>query len=103
MRIRLLTRLGQNKPGSLIDTTDTEADWLITNGKAEAVDDDSQQQDTSRTAGSEQQDEPLDPDAVNKDDLKAQAEALGLPTSGTKAQLADRIQQHQERQQAADD
>lgn len=34
--------------------------------------------------------------SLTKDELKAQAEALGLSTDGTKADLADRIREAQE-------
>ncbi|MBP2341110.1 hypothetical protein JOF41_007364 [Saccharothrix coeruleofusca] len=97
--VRLLTRLGQNKAGATVEFTDTEADWLITAGKAEALD---QQTSTRQQEKQEEVEEP-DPETTTLADLQAKAKEYGLPTSGTKAQLADRIQQHLERQQQTGD
>jgi SAP domain-containing new25 len=43
------------------------------------------------TGGTTVQEAEIDPDEVTLAELKEQAEAKGLPTYGTKAQLAERI------------
>ena len=37
MRVTLTKRLGQNKPGTVIDTTVTQARWMFERGVAEAA------------------------------------------------------------------
>lgn len=96
MRIKLTSRLGQNQPGSIIDVTKTEADWLFLNGHARPADEHQ----------AEPQDEPAEDDTADSDsddltgltlaELKTKAEELGLPTYGNKAQLAGRIAEAQE-------
>lgn len=93
MRVKLLRRLGQNPAHSTLDVRDAEGDWLIERGAAVAT-----------QAGPRRHPEPPDessiepavesepdPQTATLADLRSQAEDLGLPTYGTKAQLAARI------------
>lgn len=118
--LRLLVRLGQHKAGDLIEYSKAEATYLVDAGKAERVHtttlvlepvaDNAEQQpeaqqdtdeDQYQEQGAEQHDEQ--PAALpSLPDLKAQAVKLGLATYGSRAQLADRIQQHHDRQQPRD-
>ncbi|MGW4114810.1 SAP domain-containing protein [Actinosynnema sp. NPDC004786] len=105
-QVRLLRRMGQNPAGSVRLYSDSEAAWLVGNGFGEYFG-------GSQTAPAAEpevdQAPPADPHdeqrqpAPSLADLKAEAERLGLPTYGTKAQLADRIDQHKATLEQGDD
>ncbi|MBB1153499.1 SAP domain-containing protein [Amycolatopsis dendrobii] len=90
MRVTYTHRLGQNSKGTTRELTDTEAAWLIERGHARPAD-----TATDTPAADTAPDDTPAPDAATLAELKARAEACGLPTYGTKAQLADRIAEHQ--------
>lgn len=94
-QVRLLRRMGQNPAGSVRLYSDTEAAWLVNGGYGVYVGsgDTEQPAPVAAPAETEQQGDDQRPAAPNLAELKAEAEKLGLPTYGTKAQLADRIDQ----------
>lgn len=93
MRVTYTHRLGQNRKGHTRDLSDTEAAWLIDRGHARTADTGSETAHDAPAGGPAPEDTP-DPDTATLAELKAHADALGLPTYGTKAQLAARIADH---------
>lgn len=105
MKIRLLRKLGQNPAGAVIDRTHQEAEQLVRQGYAEhaphddtPADVDDHEADVDSNAASDQGDgtdntgsQSTGPTAA---ELKAHAERLQIATSGNKAQLSERIEQH---------
>jgi hypothetical protein len=94
MRVTYTHRLGQNRKGTTQDLSDTEAHWLIERGHATATDTGSESATHAPEDDTAPEDTP-DADTATLAELKAHAETLGLPTYGTKAQLAARIADHQ--------
>ncbi|MFC6090863.1 SAP domain-containing protein [Saccharothrix lopnurensis] len=103
-QVKLLRRMGQNPAGSIRTYRDSEAEWLVNSGHAEYVGSVTHREPEppAHTAPEEQGDDQRPP-APDLATLKAQAGALGLPTYGTKAQLADRIEQHKATLEQPDD
>lgn len=95
MRVTYTKRLGQNSKGHTRDLSDTEAAWLIDRGHARMADTDTESA-TDAPAPTPAPEDAPDLDTATLADLKAHADALGLPTYGTKAQLAARIADHQD-------
>lgn len=94
MRITYTKRLGQNKRGTTRDLSDTEAEWLIHRGHATPADTGPQTAQDAPEDDTAPEDTP-DADTATLAELRAHAESLGLPTYGTKAQLAARIADYQ--------
>jgi hypothetical protein len=95
MRVTYTHRLGQNRKGSTQDLSDTEAEWLISRGHATPADTGSESHAHAPADDPAPEDTP-DTDTATLAELRAHAESLGLPTYGTKAQLAARIADHQD-------
>lgn len=91
MRVTYTHRLGQHGHGTTRDLSETEARWLIARGHARPT----ETAGDAPAATTAPEDTP-GPDTATLAGLKAQAEALGLPTYGTKAQIAARIDDHQD-------
>lgn len=102
MKIRLLRKLGQNPIGAVIDRTHQEAEQLIRqNFAVHAPSEDAQADmdeggdqgeanpDANQQGGT--QNEGTGPTAA---DLRDHAAKLQISTSGTKAQLSERIEKH---------
>ncbi|WP_372663599.1 SAP domain-containing protein [Amycolatopsis kentuckyensis] len=94
MRVTYTHRLGQNRKGTTRDLSDTEARWLIERGHATATDTRSETA-TEPPAEDTTPDDTPGADTATLAELRAHADSLGLPTYGTKAQLAARIADHQ--------
>ena len=87
MRVKL-TRGNRRRE---VELTDIEAQWLIDHGYAEKAA-------SKRSKDASEPSEGGDEDALDNaslNDLQAIAEEQGLATYGTKAQLKDRIRDHQ--------
>lgn len=95
MRVTYTHRLGQHRKGTTRDLSDAEARWLIERGHATPTDTGSETAQDTPTGDTAPEETP-DPDTATLAQLKAHAETLGLPTYGTKAQLAARIADHQD-------
>jgi hypothetical protein len=113
VKIRLIRPAAQHTAGTVLDRRPSEASVLVRSGVAEYVVEqqqaDTDQADTSDTADTPEVDsnstegsvdtvtstgrpnEQSDLDGWSLAELRARATDLGLPTYGTKAQLADRI------------
>ncbi|MET9262389.1 SAP domain-containing protein [Amycolatopsis sp. NPDC004079] len=91
MRVTYTHRLGQHRTGTTRELSDTEAAWLIDHGHARPAD-----TATDAPATDTAPDDTPDPDTATLAELKTQADALGLPTWGTKAAIAARIAEHQD-------
>lgn len=105
MKIKLRTRLGQNPAGAVIDTSDSEAQWLVVHGKAlwmpvqdaetadaETADAEPYSEDEPQPAASEVTNDADEPErVVTLAELKTRAQELGVATYGTKAQIMERI------------
>lgn len=106
-QVRYLRRMGQNPVGSVRLMSEAEGDWLVHNGHAEFVGGEVEHAEPAAPAeqpapaGAEQAD--VKPPAPTLAQLQAQAAGLKLPTYGSKAQLADRIEQAQQAKAAAED
>lgn len=92
MKVKLNRRLGQNKAGTVLDLTQQEAEWLVTQRHGELVDD-------------SKQDSPEEDDlsSVKLADLKAKAESMGVASYGTKREIAERIAAAENEQGNEDD
>ncbi|MGZ3140811.1 hypothetical protein ACVDFE_02160 [Lentzea chajnantorensis] len=106
-QVRYSHRMGQNPTGSIRLLGDSEADWLVTHGHAEytGADPDDEQPvepvEQPPAARTEQTDTPTSGPTLAE--LQARAKQLQLPTYGTKAQLADRIEQAEQTTAAIDE
>lgn len=94
MRVKLLRRLGQHPAKSTVDVRESEAEWLIARGAAERASSAAPRQHQAPEppveSDQDDEDEP-DSQSMTLAELRAQADERGLPTYGTKAQLAARI------------
>lgn len=102
MKIRLLRKLGQNPAGAVVDRTHQEAEQLIRQGyaahapesDAAAPDEDTEGDDPNADPQSGTGSGSTSPAEPKHADLKAHAGRLQIATSGTKAELSERIEQH---------
>lgn len=92
MKVKLTRRLGQNKPGTVLDLTTPEAEFLVYRGHAEPVEEHGKTSGTRATTTAQSDDEQDDDlDSLTLSELKDRATEAGVATYGTKAEIADRI------------
>jgi hypothetical protein len=92
MHVKLIRRLGQNRPGTIIDVTADEVVWLVARGLGENIG----QDDDDPGDGDQDDDDPGEENAAGWSlaELRAQADMRGLPSYGTKAAIAERIAEY---------
>lgn len=91
MRVTLTHRLGQNDTGTELDLTATQGQWLLERGHATPAAEFPAEDTNTDAPPANLTDTPTPSLAA----LRARAEGLGLPTYGSKATLAARIDEHE--------
>lgn len=106
MRVRTTHKLGSIPSGAVREYPESQAQWLIDKGHAVALDEPEREELEPKGEESKQEEEhsPQEPaDEGGKEyltgdeslkELQAHADELGLATSGTKADLSTRINDH---------
>lgn len=91
MRVTYTRRLGQHPAGSTRTHSPAHAHWLIRRGLAHTTETPPETAAEPPTPNTPPEDTP---ETRSLAGLKAEADSYGLPTYGTKAQLAARIADH---------